>query len=97
MLPAMEKAKVISSEDLARLKEKLLLPPLQKITEQSGGQAVLMCKWNDADKRFAAVNPPPWSISKNCWSSPGMMKQWQLLSVFLKAGGVTSWYCWPVI
>ena len=52
MLPAMEKAKVISSEDLALLKEKIIASSLQKITEQSGGQAVLMRKWNDANKKI---------------------------------------------
>lgn len=51
LLPALEKHKVINSEEALRLKEKLVASSLSHITLHNGGASALLRKWEGTDKK----------------------------------------------
>ena len=52
LLPVLEKARVVSGEDLVKMKEKIVASTLARITSQNGGLNALTMKWEDADKKI---------------------------------------------
>jgi len=51
LLPSLEKHKVINSEEVLRLKEKIAASSLMHITLQNGGVSALLRKWEGTDKK----------------------------------------------
>ena len=52
MLPTLEKAKVVSGDELTRLKEKIMASTLVRITAQNGGHDALVRKWEASEKKL---------------------------------------------
>lgn len=52
LLPVLEKARVVSGDELINLKEKIVASTLARINSQNGGLSALTMKWEDADKKI---------------------------------------------